>query len=279
MPDAECLMPSPWHARCVRAHGVNYGLYISASGALTAMYRQDVHANNLANLDTVGFKPDFTATLQRLTARQEDGLTALPSDEMLERLGAGAHLAPNRIGFGQGPLDSTEQPFDLAIQGDGFFVTRTDGSNIDSIRLTRDGRFTRDPQGRLVLAGSGLPVLDTANNTIRVPDGPGMRIEGDGSIFLGERFVARIQVTDVLDRSQLTKEGHSLFRPTAAALDARFAASGAVRQGFLERSSTDPFRAMMATTSAGREFETNMQMIAQHDRLMDRAINTLGRVS
>jgi len=258
---------------------VNYGLYISASGALTAMYRQDVHANNLANLDTVGFKPDFTATLQRLSARQEDGLTHLPGDAMLERLGGGALMAPNRVGFGQGSLDNTGQPFDLAIQGDGFFVTRTDGTNIDSIRLTRDGRFTRDARGRLVTAGSGLPVLDTTNDTIRIPDGPGLRIEGDGSIFMGERFIARIQVTDVLDRAQLTKEGHSLFRPTAAALDARFGASGSVRQGFIERSGTDPFRAMMATTSAGREFETNMQLIAQQDRLMERAINTLGRTA
>ncbi len=258
---------------------MNYGLYISASGALTAMYRQDVHANNLANLDTVGFKPDHAATVQRLSAREEDGLAHLPSNALLERLGAGVLLAPNRIGFGQGPLDATGQPFDLALQGDGFFVLRTDGKNQDSIRLTRDGRFTRDATGRLISATSGLPVLDVSNNTIRIPDGANPRIEADGSIFSGERFVARIQVMEVLDRGQLTKEGHSLFRPTSAALEARFAGSAAVRQGFLERSATDPFRAMMGTTGAGRDFETNMQMIAQHDRLMDRAINTLGKVA
>lgn len=266
-------------ARRLRAaQGVNYGLYISASGALAAMYRQDVHANNLANLDTIGFKPDHTATVTRLAARQEDGLGHLPGDALLERLGAGVLLAPNRVGFGQGPLDATGQPFDLAIQGGGFFVLRTDGTNRDSIRLTRDGRFTRDAQGRLVSASTGLPVLDVAQNVIRVPEGGTPRIEADGSIFVNERFVARIQIADVLDRGQLTKEGHGLFRSTGAGLDARGPGSGSVRQGFLERSATDPFRALMGTTGAGRDFETNMQMIAQQDRLMERAIHTLGKV-
>ena len=65
---------------------MNYGFQISSSGLLTALYRQDVYANNMANMDTVGFKPDIPALMQRDAARTEDHLPFAPSDAMLERL-------------------------------------------------------------------------------------------------------------------------------------------------------------------------------------------------
>lgn len=259
---------------------MNYGIHISASGALTAMYRQDVFANNLANLDTIGFKPDVPAAMQRDPARVEDSLPFMPSDRLLERLGAGALSAPNRISFSQASLESTGQPFDLALQGDGFFVVRADGqSGADRLRLTRDGRFTRDPSGRLVMATTGLPVLDTQNNPVLVPDGAAVRVDADGAVRQGDRLVARLRVVDVPGRDALVKEGHSLFRAPASVMDGATPSRALVRQGFLEGSGVDAFRAMMQVTGAGREVDGNMSLIAQHDRMMERAINTLGRVS
>ncbi|MFG0252977.1 MAG: flagellar basal body protein, partial [Phycisphaerales bacterium JB038] len=68
---------------------MNYGLYTSATGVLAGMYRQDVLANNLANVNTTGFKQDFVTFKQRDPARLEDGLLHLDSNQMLEQLGAG----------------------------------------------------------------------------------------------------------------------------------------------------------------------------------------------
>ena len=68
---------------------MNYGMQISASGALSGLYRMDVFSNNLANINTTGFMPDVPVIRQRDAAAREDGLGAMPSNELVERLGAG----------------------------------------------------------------------------------------------------------------------------------------------------------------------------------------------
>lgn len=256
------------------------GIQISASGVLTAMYRQDVIANNLANMDTVGFKPDIAATRQRPAVREEDGVWDLPSNALLERLGSGVLMDRNRVNFSQGTLQPTGNPLDLAIEGQGFFVVRdeTDTSG-DRLRLTRDGRMTRDAQGRLVSAGTGLAVLDAQNRPIQLPEARTIMIEPTGVIRADGAAVAQIAVVEVADPQSLRKIGHSMFAASAEAINSRTPARGRIVQSHVERSGVDEFRAIMAVTSAGREVETNIGMIQQQDRMMDRAINTLGRIS
>jgi flagellar basal-body rod protein FlgG len=259
---------------------VNYGLQISASGVLTSLYRMDVLANNLANLDTKGFKPELPMLRQRDAVRQEDGLGSWPSNWMLERLGAGVTTAPNRTDFEQGTLVSSGNPLDLAIEGDGFFMMRdlTD-SGADRYRLSRDGRLTRDGNGRLVSVTTGLPVMDTENREITIPPGEEVQIDPDGAIRQNGRVLATIQLVSVSDNQRLRKLGHGMFVAPADVIQNRKHAAGALRQGFLEGSAVDAVSTMMAITDAGRAAETNLQMIQMQDRLMDRAINSLGRIS
>ena len=258
---------------------MNYGLYISASGALTALHRQDVLSNNLANMDTAGFKPDLAVAMQRDPARIEDHL-AFPSNVLLERLGGGVLQAPSRVSFAPGTPERTDGAFDMAIQGDGFFVVRSfDSSQGDSVRLTRDGRFTLDSQGRLVMATTGYPVLDAKSKPITLPTDAQIRVDASGTIFADRVEVAKIAIVDVPDRTALTKQGHSLFHADAATLDARRPAAGTVMQGFIEGSGVDAFSTMMAVTSAGREVDTNMSLISQQDRMMERAINVFARLT
>src|SRR4051812_42884899 len=75
---------------------MSYGLQISASGVMTSLYAQDVYANNLANMDTPGFKPEIPSIMPRLAVRQEDHLPFMPSNALLERLGGGALLEPHQ---------------------------------------------------------------------------------------------------------------------------------------------------------------------------------------
>jgi flagellar basal-body rod protein FlgG len=258
---------------------MSYGLQISASGVMTAMYRQDVFANNLANMDTAGFKPDVPSTRAREAVRQEDGVLSLPSNALLERLGAGTLLNPNRISFANGPLRDTGNPLDVALQGDGFFVVRaaSDGGN-DAVRLTRDGRFTRNSSGQLVMAAGGLPVLDDGGNPITL--GPGkVTIAGDGTISQNNEPVAKLNLVQPVDPSQLRKQGHSLFEASSDVIGSLAPATGSLRQFAYEDSAADEVRSLMQMTSASREVDSNVAMIQQHDRMMDRAINVLGRVS
>ncbi len=261
---------------------MNYGLYISASGAAASIYRMDVAANNLANVNSVGFKPDRVVARQRDAARVEDGLFGLPSNALLERLGAGVQTFPSRVSFEQGPMQTTNNDLDLAIEGAGFFVIRDETDQRgDRLRLTRDGRFTRDGRGRLVTVGEGLPVLDAGNRPILLPDGP-VQIGGDGTIRqngTGGQEIARIALVDVPDASRLVKLGHGAFQVPADALTSMRPAAAMVRQGHLEGAAIDPIVAMLAVTTARDDIERNLGMIQHHDRLMDRAVNTLGRVS
>jgi flagellar basal-body rod protein FlgF len=258
---------------------MSYGMQISASGALTAMYRMDVLANNLANVGTVGFKSDSPVLRQRDAARIEDGLH-LPSNAMLERLGAGVMPVANRTSFEQGTLTTTDNPLDLAIDGEGFFVLLDErAEDTERLRLTRDGRFTRNGDGTLVGAASGQPVLDIANRQIVIENPSPILVGPDGSIRQNGVMVAQLQVASVPDRNRLGKVGNGMFRAPADALSGLRPAPGIVKQGVVEGSSVDPIAAMMGVTNAGRDFEANVGMIAAQDRLTERAINGLGRVS
>ena len=262
---------------------MNYGMQISASGAQTSMYRLEVAANNLANLNTPGFKPDMAAVRQRDTARVEDGLFGMDSNRLLEMLGAGVQAAPNRVKFGQAQLRSTGNPFDLAIRGDGFFQVATgrgNGANDSGVRLTRDGSFTRAGDGRLVTAADGLSVLDTGGNPIIIPDDARVNITEDGVVSTRRGIIARLGIVDVANRDTLTKEGNALFRMDMRRPDGQpFASTGRVSQGHLEDAMVNEISALMSVTSASKSVESNMGMIASHDRMMEMAISRLGRSS
>jgi flagellar basal body rod protein FlgG len=259
---------------------MNYGLQISASGAQTALYRQDVFANNLANINTVGFKPDIPAARQRPAARQEDNLPFLPSNNLLEKLGGGLQLARPRTSFDQGSLESTSSPLDLAIEGDGFFLVRaatTDST--DRLRLTRDGTMTLDGNGRLVLAGTGMPVLDTQNRIIQLDKASDITVGADGVIRQDGIEVAQLRIVDVPDHTRLTKVGRNLDTAPAETLGSAERASGTVVQFSIERSAVDSITALMDMQSAGRHVQANLHMIRSQDRMLERAIGQLGRIA
>lgn len=261
---------------------MNYGVNISASGVMTSMYRQDVLSNNLANILTPGFKPDTPFVKQRDAARIEDGLMNMPSNRLLERLGAGTLLAPNRTSRAQGDLEVTGNPLDAAIRGTGYFVVEAaSGGGENRIRLTRDGRFTLNANGQLVTAASGLSVLDDGGRVINVDRAAGsLAIGRDGTITQRGRAVARIQVGVVPEPDSLKKIGDNLFEPTSSQADRLTSSEDAeVIGGSLERSGVDPVMAIMGVTSAGSAVANNARMIQLQDEMMGRAINTLGRLA
>lgn len=256
-----------------------YGSDISASGVLTAMHRLDALANNLANIDTVGYKPVSAMTMQRDPVRQEDGLEFMPSNDLMERLGAGTLMAPSRVSFRQGPVETTGNDLDIAIEGDGFLVTRTgsDG-NKDAIALTRDGRLTLNGRGELVQAASGLPILDTGGRTIRLRDDETIDIDNKGMIRQNGDQVAQIRLVDVPDRAQLVPEGDGHFRPSASAAANLSPAGGRILQHAVEGSAVQEVAALLQIQGASSAVSANIGVMTYQDRLAERAINTFGRI-
>lgn len=254
---------------------MNYGLYLSASGMFSALHKMDTAANNLANVETAGFKPDLAATMARDAVRPEDHVWNLPSDEMLEKLGGGVLMAPTAVDFSQGVLEQSTSDFNIALDGEGFFkVKAADGQT----RLTRDGRLTPNNQGVLVQASSGFPILDDTGNPIRLntnATGP-LTIGTDGTVRQDQVSAGRIAVVNP-DKSAVKKEGHNLYSlaPGAAAPAARDAQ---VVQHSIERSGVDSITAMLDISEADRNVNFNAKMIQTYDDLMSRAVSTFGRL-
>ncbi len=250
---------------------VTYGMQLSASGLFAALHRQDVFTNNLANMDSVGFKPLIPSTTFRQSVGQEDNLPRVPGDELLRRLGGGAMLMPARVDMAQGSVRMTGAPLDVAIEGEGFFrVESSDGSRT---LVTRDGRMTRNTDGELVMAATGMRVLDDGGSAIEIEGSGEVKISADGRIEQGGQVIGRLGVVSV-DGTALRPIGHGVFE-SPQGVNGR--ATGAVRQGAVEESGVDEVRALMAMSSAAREVDFNVDMMRAHDRLSQRAIEALGR--
>lgn len=258
-----------------------YGLYASAAGLLTSMHRADVAGNNLANINTVGFKPQLSAVMQRDPARLEKGDWNQPSNALLERLGGGTLIAPSATVFRQGSIQETGNPLDVAIEGDGFFVVSGDGgASAERIRFTRDGRFSIDHLGRLVTATDGRPVLDTRDQVIRLNPNQPIEITADGAIEQNRVPIARLQVTSFPTTDRLVREGDGLFRADANSIENRRpAAKTRIAQRYIETSAVEPVQALMDVTEATGAVARNANIISLHDSMLNRLINSYARVS
>jgi flagellar basal-body rod protein FlgF len=259
---------------------MNYGLYLSAAGALTNMHRQDVLANNLANINTVGFKPDSVVTRQRLPERLESPGSMADPQWLLERLTGGQFLQPTRVSLEQGDLVQTEGDLDLAIEGDGLFVVGDGrGTGPEHLRFTRDGRFALDADGELVMATSGLRVLGRDELPIRLDRSAPVRIDERGEIVQNGSPVAELKIIAAPDAGQLAKAGDNLLRLTEGAAMPRAPASGRVRQGYTEASAVDPILTLNAMMNAAKASQSNLRMIQYHDNVLGQMFSTFARVA
>ncbi len=251
-----------------------YGLYLSAAGVMTNSYRQDVIANNLANSETVGFKRDLALFQERKTAAHERNRPGEWSDPILEKIGGGILATPTLVDAHQGDLETTGNPLDVGIQGNGFFAV----SNSKGKHLTRDGSFMLNRDGELVLSGEqGQRVLDDKGAPIRLkPDGP-ITIGNDGVIRQKNVAVGKIGLFDVEDHSKFTKEGANMLSyPDPADLRP---ATGSMQSGFQERANVDPTTELAELMDTQRQLEANANMIKYQDTTLQRLVNDVGKIS
>ncbi len=256
---------------------MNYGLYLSASGVLTNLHRQDVIANNLANTSTVGFKRAMADFTQRDAEAIEDRLSPDVSHKLLDRLGGGTLVSPSKLNWQPGPLTQTGSDLHVAIDGDGrgFLVVQNEDGGL---RLTRDGRLALDKDGTLRTEIGDLRVLGANDEPILLDRSLPIEVDSKGTIRQGGEAVARLQLVEV-DRGLLTPEGKGLFTTDEQTLAGRQPADATVLQGWLEDSNVDPVRELLALIETSRAIQDGASLIRYHDSVMERAVNQLGRVS
>ncbi|MEM9185368.1 MAG: flagellar basal-body rod protein FlgF [Planctomycetota bacterium] len=245
-----------------------YGLYMSAEGAQAQSRRLEVIANNLANVNTIGFKPDVAAFQARFAESIQQG-DAAPGGRGIDDVGGGVKVIETLTNFAAGRLQRTGNESDLAIIGNGFFqVAGDDGEAL----LTRAGAMRLDAEGRLLTA-NGHAVLDPGGAPIQLaPDVP-WTVSKDGYVQQGEGAVP-IALVEPESLDELNKVGANLFRPRG---DVNPVAETAreVRSGFLEMSGANPTRQMMAMIEASRAFEANARLIQTQDSMIE---GLVGRV-
>ena len=260
---------------------MNYGFYMATAGMLSGSHRMDIASNNLANLETPGFKVDVAMIRSRDTAREEDGLHHLPSNELLERLGGGVLPWPTRIDFDEAGVEITNDPLDVAVRGEGFLAVLDESDpEGNTTRLTRDGRLALRPDGTLVTRNHSRPVLDEGGREIRLDPAAPVEFAGDGAVKQHGAVVARLMVASVADPQVLEKAGDGLYRgPASVMASLQSVENPRVTPGAIERSGTDPIDALNAVRSAGGMVSRNARMIDIHNDAMQMAISRLGRTS
>lgn len=250
-----------------------YGMYLSAEGAQAQAQRLDVIANNLANVNTVGFKPD-TATFQARFAEAIQRNDAIAGNQSINDVGGGVKVIETLTSFTPGQLQRTGNDTDMAIIGDGFFTVQSaDGEPL----LTRAGNFRLDTAGRLVTADGKHQVLDEAGAPVQVSLESPWRVTPDGQI---EQDGARVAIGLVAPESldQLNKVGANLFRARGDVQPVEPAARE-VRQRFLEMSGANQVSQMMAMIETTRAFEANTRMIQTQDEMTGSLVSRLLRTA
>jgi len=256
---------------------MNYGMYLAATGALTNIYRQGVLANNLANANTVGYKPDVVYTRLRLPERLESGGGGDPQ-QMLEQLGGGHLLSPTRLDLTQGSLIDTGNDFDVAIDGEGFFVVSSTGSAED-LRLTRDGRFSLGAGGELLMTSTGMKLLDIDNKPIVLDRTAALQVRSNGDLVQNGQVRATLRLAAPVDQQQLSKLGNNLLTVGSTDPQSLRPANGNIVQGRVEASSVNPVMMLNAMIGASKLAAANLKMMQYHDHIIGQAINKLGRVA
>ena len=265
---------------------MSYGLYISSEGAMSQEYRMQTIANNIANLESPGFKREVALQMARHTTSVYP-LGEVPfGTGLMTDIGGGVHTIGTHTEFKQGPVMATEIKSDLAIEGDGWYRVR-DVANGEEF-LTRAGNFQVDRNGAFVTewGRSRFQLLDTegAPVVLPVPGTNTWHITDDGVVHdVGVGRVQQIALVQPDDLKTMVKIGENVYRldvpeDTLGYYDIPDAERPRIRSGHLEMSSVNPSTEMIEMIIASRAVETNVKMMHTQDEATGALINRVLRV-
>ncbi len=243
------------------------GMYLAAAGALAQQTRLEVLANNIANINTNGYKGEKTVFRINPT---EDGPQTEQSADATQSLSPYAPPFETRIDFSQGALRETGNPLDVAINGSGFFAVQTP----DGIQYTRQGSFSLDDGGVLVTS-DGFPVLgDGGEITLEAGQ---VEIDLEGGITLDGDEVGRFQITDFENPQVLQKVGNGRFVTTDQTVVGERPADTTFSQGYLETANVNAILAMTEMVETSRAFGAYQKVIQTVDEATSTSINNVGK--
>ena len=246
-------------------------MYVGLSKQILLQRELDIAANNLANVDTTGFKVE-----SMVSASDDDNTARTIGVTPPVKFAIDQGRARD---FTQGGLTKTGAPFDLAISGDGFFQVQT----ASGVRYTRDGRFAVNAQSQLVTQ-TGDAVLDASGSPITVnPQGNTPVIGRDGTITqtvsgqVNSQVVGKIGVVTFPNLSALSKEGDGMYS-LATNQSPTQSLNPVVQQGMLEGSNVNSVIQITDLIRINRAYEMVSQMLSSTADLTATAVQQLGSV-
>lgn len=244
-------------------------MYLSAAGAMAQQMRLEVLANNIANINTSGFKGEKTIF------RVEDQAVAEQENSAADGIQPLSPYSPpfeTRVDFSQGALRETGNPLDVAINGKGFFSVQTP----DGIQYTRQGSFSLDEQGMLI----------TPDGYVVLGDGGGIALEAgkveidmEGGVFVDGDEVGRLKLTDFENPDTLQKTGNGRFIATEESVALDSPDGTTISQGHVESANVSPIMAMTEMIETTRAFEAYQKVIQTVDEATNTSIDKIGKTS
>jgi flagellar basal-body rod protein FlgF len=255
---------------------MNRAIYPILSGAIAQERQLQVFANNLANVNTAGFKQDeqaFRTLLGRAASPAPVSLggSGLAHTLMMKPAGSAERVfvQPHALStsFEAGRIRITGNPLDLAIDGNGFFEVQTP----QGPRYTRSGLFSVDNKRRLV-SNLGYPVMGLKGE-IKIPPGP-IHIDNEGAIQVDGKPVGTLKVVEFAPETPPQKHMEGLF----SGGEPKTAAHPRVQSGHLEESNVNALGEMVKMIQGMRTYESAQKLMQTLDRMAETAIHDVGRV-
>lgn len=237
---------------------------ICLSQQLAAYASMDAIANNLANMSTAGFKretPQFQEYVEQVQAGE--GQTGTQTVSYVQETGMLRDLT-------EGHIETTNAPFDCAINGNGYFVVQT----ANGTRYTRNGHFSLDASGQIV-TDSGDPVQGEGGNISVSPDDGDIHIASDGTVSGVKGQIGKISLVDFADDGALVKQGESLY---STAQSPQSATAASIKQGAIESSNVEPVVEMSNMIEVMRAYQATANLSQSQSTLTQQAIDKLATI-
>lgn len=250
-------------------------LYLSGTNMIVQRRRMDVVSNNIANVETAGFKSDklLSRSFADMMLSRVGDPAILSQRNTVGPLNTGSHIDEVITNFDQGSMMETGRAGDVGLATEGFFVINT----ADGERYTRDGSFHLDPEGNL-LTSDGQTVMGK-NGPIKVPNpSAGFIAETSGVIADAEgNMVDQLRVVNFENLEDLRKVGENRFLNYTDQPVLEMEACE-VRQGYLEASNVQMAFEMVDMMQLYRSYETSQRMVRMIDETLQKTVNEVGRV-
>lgn len=245
------------------------GFYTAVSGLMSSVRRMEVAINDLANVQTPGYRAERTAAAsfsEQLVARLDSDNTPLPIGPLVLVNAA----QPPRLDLRQGPISSTGRSLDIALDGPGFLVVET----ANGLAYTRDGSLMMDREGFLTNT-QGARVLGIPG-PIRLPPGE-IAFGEDGSVYADGVAVGRLRLVEFDPEQAFERLGANLLVPADPDRPPGESVQTRVHQGALEGSNVDVTVTLTTMLELQRAYSANIRMIHLQDQLLARAATDIAR--